>query len=361
MNQDNTNTPKEAQDIGDDAAPEAIPHTENMADGRSDENSAPKQATPTNALDLTPEELSTEEAAMQPQNTDTAPQLKQKQPSKIKRFFKKINVYLLIFVLLLVVTGVVTAVYYINSQKTPTKAGVSSQNLTSDALQKLANTDASVGSTAQTLTIQGNAIINGQTLMRNNLNVAGELQTSGSIKAPNLTISGTSTLGSTQINTLQVASNTAIQGSTSLRDLSVSGSASFGGAVTASQITTTRLILSGNASLEVANHIGFTGPTPSRSLNGGALGGGGSASIAGSDTTGTVNINTGNSPTAGCFVRITFNQRFANQPHVIISPVGAGAGRTQYYVDRDQTGFSICAATAAPSNQSFAFDYFVTN
>ena len=359
MNQDDTNTPQETPPEG--VSPEAS--SESMSNGeevKQDNNTAEQEA-PSDALNLTPDKLSEEEAAAQPQKATADPTPKQKKPSKLVRFFKKINVFLLLFILLLIIAGVVTIVYYFNSQKITPKAGVSSQQLTPDALQKLSNTDASVGSASQTLTIQGNAIINGQTLMRNNLNVAGELQTSGSIKTPDITVAGTASLGSAQINNLQVASNTAIQGSTSVRDLSVSGSASFNGAVTASQLTTTRLILSGNASLEVPNHIGFTGPTPSRSLNGGALGGGGSASIAGSDTTGTVNINTGNGPAAGCFVRINFNQRFTNQPHVLISPVGAAAGQTRYYADRDQAGFSICTATAAPSNQSFAFDYFVTN
>ena len=131
--------------------------------------------------------------------------------------------------------------------------------------------------------------------------------------------------------------------------------------MTAQQITVSRLVLSGNATLHIPNHISFTGPSPSRSFTVGILGSGGSASVNGSDTTGTVNVNSGNGPTAGCFVRITFNQQFANSPHVIISPVGSAAGRTQHYVERDRSGFSICTAVPAPANQAFAFDYFVSN
>src|SRR5690606_21360094 len=125
-----------------------------------------------------------------------------------------------------------------------------------------------------------------------------------------------------------------IQGSTTLRDLNVSGASSFGGAMTASQITVTRLVLSGNAVLQVPNHISFTGPAPSRSLNSGVVGSGGTVSLSGSDTSGTISINTGNNPTAGCFARINFNQTYTAQPRVIVSPVGSGAGQTQYYVDR---------------------------
>lgn len=329
----------------------------NTSQGKEDQQQAPADA-----LSRTPDELEEEraeqEAAKASQN---AAEPAEKKISPLKRFFRRANVYFLIFLLLVIVVGVVTIVYYLNSQKTPPEPSIETQGLTQEALKQLANKDASVGNTSQTLTIQGNAVIAGQTLMRGNLNVAGNLQTGGSIQGPTLTISGQSNLGATQINSLQVATNTAVQGSTTLRDLNVSGTSSFSGAMTASQITVSRLILSGNAVLQIPNHISFTGPSPGRSINSSVLGAGGSASINGSDTTGTININTGNNPTPGCFAQISFNQRFTNQPHVIVSPVGAGAGQTQYYVTRTNTGFSICTANAAPANQVFAFDYFVTN
>lgn len=328
------------------------------------EPAAPAQESPADALSRTPEDLIDEQvAAIDPAETTStdSKQPKVKRPSRIKAFFKRANVYFLIFILVVIVAAAVTVVYYLNSQKPPAVPEVATQELTEEALKQLANKDASVGSSAQTLTIQGNAIIDGQTLMRGNLNVAGNFQSGGSIQGPSLTISGSANIGDAQINSLQVASNTAIQGNTTLRDLNVAGTSTFSGALTASQITVTRLILSGNASLEVPNHIGFTGPTPGRSINAGPLGSGGSASVSGSDTAGTVNVSTGNNPQAGCFVRINFNQRFSNMPHVIISPIGSGAGRTQYYVERDQAGFSICAASPAPGNQTFAYDYFVTN
>lgn len=268
--------------------------------------------------------------------------------------------YLLIFVVLLVVAGAIALVSFLNSQKAPTEADIESQSLTTEALKNLANTDASVGNSSQTLTIQGNAVISGQTLTRGNLNVAGNFQSGGSIQGPTLTVSGATNLGATQINSLQVATTTAIQGTTTMRDLNVSGATSFSGAVTASQITVTRLILSGNASLEVPNHISFTGSTPSRAANNSVLGNGGTSSINGSDTAGTINVSSGNNPTSGCLIRVTFAQAFSKTPRVMISPVGAAAGQMQFYVDRDTRGFSLCSANAAPANQTFAFDYFVT-
>lgn len=327
----------------------------------ADEGENPvKQDSPADALSRTPDELA-EEQALAPAAPEVAPAngKKVRKPSKIRTFLKKANVYFLMFVLVVIVAIAITVVYYLNSQKPPIIPTIASQELTEEALRDLANKDASVGDSSQTLTIKGNAVIDGQTLMRGNLNIAGNLQTGGSIQGPTLTISGASNLGDTQINSLQVATNTAIQGNTTMRDLSVTGTSTFNGPMTASQITVSRLVMSGNAVLEIPNHISFTGPTPSRTINNGPLGSGGTASISGSDTAGTINVTTGNSPTAGCFVRIGFHQNYTRSPQVIISPIGSAAGRTQYYVERDQSGFSVCAAAPAPGNQTFAFDYFV--
>lgn len=283
-----------------------------------------------------------------------------KPPSPLKRFLQKVNIYLLGFILILVVVGGMTAMSMVKSQKAPVVATFGSQELNDDALKKLASSDVNVGSAAQTLTVQGNTVLAGQVLVRSDLSAAGNVQVGGTLQAPSLTISGKTNLADTQINTLQVASNTTIQGATTVKDLNVGGAASFGGPVNAGQITVTKLIMSGNASLQVPNHIAFTGPSPGRSVNPSVLGGSGTASINGSDTTGTVNINIGGSPTAGCFVNITFSQAFTSTPHVLLTPVGSAAGLIQYYITRTNSGFSICTNNPAPANQSFAFDYFVT-
>lgn len=314
---------------------------------------------PADALSRSPEELAEEKASQTAANPQSVEVAEQKKVSGFKRIWKKIDIYFLLFILVVIIAIIITSVAYLNSTKEVAQPGIENQQLTTETLKQLANSDATVGSASQTLTIRGSAIIQGQTLMRGNLNVAGNIQSGGSLQAPNLTVSGTSNLGTVQINSLQVASNTAIQGNTTLRDVSVSGTANFSGAVTASQITVSRIVMSGNAVLQVPNHLSFTGPTPGRSITAGVLGGGGSASVSGSDTSGTINVNTGNNPQPGCFIQVTFAQAFTAQPHVIVSPVGIGAGQMQYYINRTTTGFSLCTANAAPANQAFAFDYFV--
>lgn len=333
---------------------------ETTSAGTSSDSSMPSQSAPADALSKTPDELEDEAEQAAAASTDTIDAPIEKKVSPLKAFFRKVNVYFLLFAVLLVVAGVIAVTTYLNSQKPPETPNVADQTLTEEALRQLANNDASVGETSQTLTIKGNAVIDGQTLMRGNLNLAGNLQTGGTIQGPTLTISGASNLGDTQINTLQIANGLAVEGDTTLRGLSVAGASTFSGAMTASQLTVTRLILSGNAELQVPNHVSFTGPSPNLATNGGVLGNGGSASINGSDTAGSISINTGNNPSAGCFGRVNFNLAFPSPPRVLISPVGSGASQTRYYVDRDANGFSVCTSQAAPNNQAFGFDYFVS-
>ena len=190
----------------------------------------PEQA-PADALSRTPDELEEERRKGEDSNVQAEIEAKKKAPLW-RRLIARINVYLLAFILVLIIAAIILIVYYFNSTKPIINPEVSSQPLTTEALKSLANNDVSVGQATQPLTIKGNAVIDGQTLMRGNLNVAGNFQAGGSITAPSLTISGTSNLGTTQINTLQVAQNTAIQGDTTMRNLNVGGTANFGAPVT---------------------------------------------------------------------------------------------------------------------------------
>lgn len=284
-----------------------------------------------------------------------------KKLNPIKKFLKRFNVYLLMFLLVTVIGAAVAVVAYLNSKKEPPIPTLTNQTLDEETLRKLANTDATVGGSGQTLTIQGNAIIDGQALVRGNLNVAGTIQLGNALSVPNLTVSGTANLANVQIGTLQIAQTITAQGEVTLQnDLNVAGTSSFNGPVTIGELTVVKLTMGGNGQLEVPNHLNFTGPTPNRIMNAGILGAGGSASISGSDTTGSININTGIGASAGCFIRIMFNIPYTNIPRVLISPIDAEAGRLRYYVTRSATEFSICSHDAPQPNQNFGFDYFIT-
>jgi cytoskeletal protein CcmA (bactofilin family) len=310
-----------------------------------------------NALDTEPP-ANSDKPLSNTEGLDQSP--KENKPKKRPLNAKK-NIYVIAFAALFLIAGGITAFAFMSSNKKPPVATIGNQPLSQEALSQLANSDTSVGGAAQTLTVHSNATFAGQVLVRGGLTVANNTQVGGTLQAPDLVISNTANLGTVQAKSIQVAEDAKVQGSLDVsKDLSVSGVTTFSGPVMAGQITVTRLVLSGNASLEVPNHLAFTGSTPLRSINTATAGAGGSITIGGSDTSGTININTGSGPQAGCFIQVTFNKPFPSMPHVIVSPFGQAAGNLQYYVTKSTTGFNLCTNNAAAGGSAFGFDYFIT-
>lgn len=274
-----------------------------------------------------------------------------------KRMLRKMNVYLLIFIFLLIVAGVIAISVYLSSKKAE-NTDVPTQTLTSDTLKQLATSDVTVGQPKQVLNVQSNAAFAGKVFIRDSLEVAGPIQVGGSINVPGITVSGNSVFEQIQINKgLNVQGDASMQGQLSVqKNLTVAGSGTFGGPLSAPSLSVNTLQLNGNLSL--TRHFAVGGATPSRS-NGDALGGGGTTAVSGSDIAGSININTGSSAGAGCFVTINFTTRYNTTPRVIITPVGVSAAVIDYYVNRTTSNFSVCTATAPPSNASFGFDYFI--
>ncbi len=278
--------------------------------------------------------------------------------SKFKDVLAHVNIYLLGFILLLVVAGSGGGIYYLNStNSTATNSKLKSQALSTESLKELANSDVTVGDSKQVLTVQSNAIFDGSVLLRGDVEVAGKLVVGDKLSLTGIDVGGESTLQDVKIsNDLAVSHNLAVQGQTTLRgDLSVNGSTTFNG-LSVSTLTVSKLNL--NSSLTLTHHIIAGGSTPSRS-SGTALGSGGTASVSGSDTTGSIRVNTGGSPAAGCFITVNFAERFNSTPHVVVTPVGSTAGSLPYYVDRSSSSFSVCTSSPAPAGRTFGFDYVV--
>lgn len=292
--------------------------------------------------------------------TEPSPQTPPPNPFKhrsfIRRVWDKFNIYLLlfIFVMILAIGSLVglTAKSQQESKKTPT-----SQELSKDAIKQLANTDVTVGKPSEILTVQANAVFSGTVLVRDNLEVAGTIKIGRDLSLGNLTVTGNSKLSDATVNNLTVGSNLNVQAAVTLKNgLSVAGQSNFTGGLVASSITTGALQFNGD--LNLTNHVvaGGTMPTIAK---GTAVGSGGTASLSGSDTAGTVTINSGSSPPAGCLATVTFTKAFKTTPHVVITPVGSAAATLDYYVTRTTTTFAVCTASPAPSGQSFSFDYMV--
>lgn len=283
-----------------------------------------------------------------------------KTPGGIKHFLKRFNVYLLIFIFLLMIAGGILMIAYFQSKKASTNSTIKTQALTQSTLQQIAASDSTVGSAQQVLNVQSSAVFAGRVLIREGLEIAGNLQVGGTAALTNLSVSGTSQFGQAQVNkNLSVAGDTAIQGAATIaKSLQVNSGGTFGGPLSAPQITTSSLQLNGD--LVLTHHITAAGPTPKLS-DGPALGSGGTASLSGSDTSGSLSINVGGSAAAGCFVTINFTSKFNTTPHVLLTPVGSSAGGLAYYVNRTTSSFSICDASVPPPGASFGFDYFIVD
>ncbi len=272
-------------------------------------------------------------------NQDTTPS-PVKTPNKILgNLSMRWSIYSLIFAVLM--TGVATVTWYLYKSQNQQQSIPTAQNLTPNQLNNLANANNTIGNSNQILTVQSNAIFNNQVLVRGQLQVAGILQTS-----------------QVQVNQhLAVTGDTAIQGTLTVQNnLSVSGSGSFAGALSTPQLTTNSLQLSGD--LVIGHHIVTNGSIPT-SNTGSAAGSGGTTSVNGSDTSGTITINTGSSPVAGCYIAVKFASLYSNTPHILLTPVGATSASLNYYVTRTTNGFDVCAANTPQGGQSYVFDYFV--
>ena len=339
---------------------------ENKDQSQGDENALEKPAEPGefNAL----ENLSAaSEGEVHQEGGPQPDSQKPKKGGKLRKLWGKLNVYLLIFFLLIVIAGIVFIVSYINSQKEPEFPEVGLQDLTQEELSEIASGDASVGDPRYVLNIQSDAVFAGSALIRGDLNVAGSVQLGQALTIPALSVSGNASFGDIQAGSLALAEGATIQGELIVQDdgnfageLTVGGSATISGDLTAATVTTGKLTIAGSSGFVLSGHLTLNGPTPSRSN--GSLGSGGSSSISGSDSAGIININTGGSPSSGCMVNITFNQSFNGTPNIIVTPVGSEAGRLNFYItNRSSNGFSLCSQNAPNAGKNFAFQYFVVN
>lgn len=274
----------------------------------------------------------------------------------LARIRNAINIYFVIFILLVITAAIV--IFVSLKPETPSKQNTTS-SLTDQQLSALKGNTTLIGDAKQTLDIQSNSIFEGQVLVRSDLNVAGAIKVGGGLTLPSVSVAGTGNFGQLGINGgINVGGDTILQGQLTVqKNLSVGGSANFTN-LSVSQLNVTSLNFKGD--LSVARHISTSGGNPSKS-NGSALGSGGTASVSGSDTAGSITINTGSGPSAGLFITISFVQKFASTPHVVVTPIGSAAAGINYYVTRDVNGFSVGTTSTPPAGSNFGFDYLVLN
>ncbi len=293
-------------------------------------------------------------------NTATVEDAPRKKPHKsfgrrVQELISSVNIYLLLFILVLLLAGIASFASYKASKKASQNT-IAGQTLSSSDLQGLKNNDTTVGDAKQTLTIASNAVFNGRVLVRDSLDVAGTIRVGGALSLPGITVSGTSSFQDIQVgNNLSVSGNEAIQGTLTVqKNLTVGGSATFAGQISAPSLSIDQLIM--NKDIQLNRHIDAGGSTP-RVSSGTAVGGAGTVSISGTDTAGTVNINFGTGLVAGIIANVTFSNSFTQTPHVVITPVGSNCATLQFYINRTTGGFSIGTVNAGNPGTSCAFDY----
>lgn len=277
--------------------------------------------------------------------------------SKVKGLLAHLNIYLLGFIFVLVLAGAGGGIYYVNGNQT-TQVTQKSEKLTTETLSELSGSGVTVGDSQQVLTIQSSTIFDGPVLLKKDVQIAGRLIVGGKLSLSGINVSGQSSMQDLNVtNNLSVTGDVAVKGKITVqKSLNVNGAANFKGALNVQQIAASSLLLSGP--LNVAHHIIAAGGLPSRS-SGTAIGGGGTTSLSGSDSGGSITINTGSNPPAGCFVTVNFTNPYQSTPHVVVTPIGSAAAELKYYVTRNTGSFSVCSANAAPAHASFGFDYWV--
>lgn len=275
-------------------------------------------------------------------------------------------VFLLALPALLLIAGGVT--YYAYTQRDETVVidgqSVDTANLSQDDLSRLAAEQAEIDNTNKVLNVAANSVFDGTMLVKSSLDVQGQLRVGQELSLNDLAVAGQSTL-----NNLDVAGDANLQGDTLAggnlnvqnnlvvnSGLTVGGSATFAGNLTANSIETGSLSFNGD--LIMSGHV-ITSGAQTTASRGSAVGGGGTVSISGNDTAGTVNINTGGGTSGGILVNVGFGRAYGSTPRVIVTPVGAGAGSLNWYVVRSGTGFSIRTTNAPSASANFGFDYFV--
>lgn len=231
-------------------------------------------------------------------------------------------------------------------EKPETTYVINTQSLDNGTLNEL--TAQADGSIKQQLTISPD------TIFKNSVTVQGPATVEN-----DLTVRGRTVLqGPTSIeNDLSVNRSLTVVGNTSVAsNLNVNGQISAA-SLTVGSLTISSINLSSN--LNFAGHLIPNGPSPSPRASTAA--GGGSVTVSGNDTSGTIVINTGgNFMTAGELAIVTFQTPFNTTPKVQLTPVNDAASALNYYATRSATFFTVSSSTAASQNRQYVFDYLVT-
>ncbi len=266
-------------------------------------------------------------------------------PAEPTRRTPRLPKYVIITVIIIV--GLVLAVVIVALFKQPAKkvaptvVTINTQSLDNGTLNKL-TAQASPGKTVQQLTISPD------TLFKNNIEVQGSLKADKQLDvAGNVVVGGTTTLqGAVGINS----------------NLAVRGALSVGGALSAASLNVGSLgvtTVNASGSINFGGHLVPSGTTPTVAPSNGTSGG--TVTVSGNDTAGTITITIGNGTlVAGEMAILNFHTQFTTTPKVQLTPITGDASALNYYATRSASFFTIETSTTPTHGASYVFDYLVT-
>jgi hypothetical protein len=270
-------------------------------------------------------------------NPNQSDELKLKRRRHVRKLLRRAAI-LLGIVLVLASVGTGIAILNRQDKQAPTVV-INTQSLDNGTLNEI--TSKNGDPSKQQLTITPD------TIFKNNVSVQGSTDI-----VKNLSVGGTAN----------------IQGATDVRDtLSVGKSLSVGtnltvnGLITAASLNVGSLTIS---SINLSSHLVFgghiipSGSAPAARTSSAA--GGGSVSISGNDTAGTITITTGGGPIAGELAIITFHSAFSTTPKVQLTPLNISASGLNYFVTHTAGLFTVNTSTVPSPNTTYIFDYLVT-
>jgi hypothetical protein len=247
--------------------------------------------------------------------------------------------------------------------------------LSSDTLSQLGVSREPVGEATE-LTVGPNSTFRGDLTVGKNVSIGGNLQLNSDFIADSAKF-GSLQAGKTQLESLNVNSDGTLSNLNLRKDLNVVGTARLQGQAVFSQLVTinNNLNVAGSLSvggvistrsfdasnlvasdlLTIGGHIQTRGSAPTL-VPGSALGSGGTTSVNGTDTAGTVAVNVGTGASPGVIARVTFNRSYTAIPRVVASPVGGAM--PGLYVNRTTTGFTLSTSSSL-SPGGYAVDFIV--
>jgi cytoskeletal protein CcmA (bactofilin family) len=295
-------------------------------------------------------------------------------PSKLKKLWGRLpfigskkwflNPYIWAFlVVLALMAGII---WYVQSNNQATNIDgedFPAASIDEEDFASLSEEQAEIDNTNKSLNVQANSVFDGTMLVRSSLEVQGQLRVGQKLALKDIAASGQATLNNVDVaESLNVGGNTqlntaTVQGGLSVNeDLTVAGGGTFAGTLNAQAIETGSLSFSGDLTM---NGKLITGGAQTGASPGGSIGSGGTVSVSGNGTAGTVNVNTGGSPSRGTLVNVQFGSNYPNTPRVNVTPVGSDTGSLDWYVTRTASGFTIGSDSAPAGGTNYTFDYFI--